>query len=594
MTFRALPSLLLSLAAMLAAIHQAPGAAVSHAAGLPAAAQDPPGPGGPGGPGLGQEIKLVKQYDRNGDGWLNREERDAARAALGSRMSGGRGRRGGGGPNEPGMRRGGPGRGEPGGRGMGGRGGVGRPGGPGGRGGPRGPGSPGGPGGRGGRGGAMRAEGTPGPAIAPADVAPLAAPLYDSGTLRTVFLEFEHADWEQELAAFYNTDVEIPATLIADGTRYRDVGVHFRGASSFMSVSEGLKRSLNVSLDFRHENQQVAGYRTLNLLNSHDDPTFLRSVLFYDIARGFMPAPKANHVRVVINGESWGVYVNVQQFNKEFIQEWFGTTGGARWKVPGSPGGRGGLEYLGEDVAPYARLYEIKSQDDPSAWKALIALCRVLNETPADRLDAALAPILDVDRALRFLALDTALVNNDGYWVRASDYSIYLDVKGRFHILPNDANETFSVRGAGPGGGARRGGSADARIDGPPMRGGFGIDGPGPGGARGMGPGAGGAELDPLVGLDDPTRPLRSKLLAVPSLRAKYLGYVREIAARGLDWTTLGPRVDAYRAVIAGAVKADTRKLDADDAFDAAIDALRAFADRRRTFLLDYKISSAQ
>src|ERR1035438_1588388 len=34
-----------------------------------------PGPGGPG--GMTAEKKLVKQFDKNGDGWLNREERKA-------------------------------------------------------------------------------------------------------------------------------------------------------------------------------------------------------------------------------------------------------------------------------------------------------------------------------------------------------------------------------------------------------------------------------------------------------------------------------------------------------------------------------------
>ena len=46
---------------------------------------------------------------------------------------------------------------------------------------------------------------------------------------------------------------------------------------------------------------------------------------------------------------------------------------------------------------------------------------------------------------------------------------------------------------------------------------------------RGMFGGAS-AELDPLVGLDDATKPLRSKLLAVPALRERYLSYVRDIA----------------------------------------------------------------
>src|SRR5204863_7101540 len=182
------------------------------------------------------------------------------------------------------------------------------------------------------------------PKLSPADVKSFPdVPIYDAQTLRTFFLEFEDAHWEKELASFKNTDIEVPAKLTVDGKTYQDVGVHFRGMSSFMMVGEGRKRSLNLSLDFVHKDQHIGGYRTLNLLNSHEDPTFLRSVLFYDIAREYVAAPKANFVRVVINGESWGVYVNAQQFNKDFAKEWFDTTKGARWKTPGSPGGRASL-----------------------------------------------------------------------------------------------------------------------------------------------------------------------------------------------------------------------------------------------------------
>ena len=151
------------------------------------------------------------------------------------------------------------------------------------------------------------------------------ASLYAPQVLRTFFLRFESADWEKELADFKNTDVEVPATLTVDGKVYKDVGVHFRGASSFMMVGEGRKRSLNIALDYKNKDQALGGYHTLNLLNSHDDPTFLRTLLSYEIARDYIPAPKANLARVVINGESWGIYANAQQFNKDFVKEWFGT-----------------------------------------------------------------------------------------------------------------------------------------------------------------------------------------------------------------------------------------------------------------------------
>ncbi|MBI2946282.1 MAG: CotH kinase family protein, partial [Verrucomicrobia bacterium] len=365
----------------------------------------PGGPGEPRGPGRGgiggmmrQDLKLVKQFDKDGNSRLDAAERKAAREFL--------------------QREGMPGRG--------------------GRGGFR----------FGGRGGEMEPP-QPGPKLSPVDVKSFPdAPLYDAQTLRTFFLEFEEADWEKELVEFHNTDVEVPAKLTVDGKTYQDVGVHFRGMSSF-GVGEGRKRSLNLSLDLVHEQQQLGGYRTLNLLNSHEDPTFLRTVLYHHIAREYIPAPRANLVRVVINGESWGIYVNAQQFNKDFIKDWFGTTKGARWKVPGSPGGRGSLAYLGDDLSEYKRVYEIKSKDDPKAWADLLKLCKVLNRTPADKLEAALDPLLDIDGALKFLALENALINNDGYWIRTSDYSIYRDEKKRFHIIPHDANETFA-RAGGP------------------------------------------------------------------------------------------------------------------------------------------------
>ena len=88
---------------------------------------------------------------------------------------------------------------------------------------------------------------------------------------------------------------------------------------------------------------------------------------------------------MVINGESWGLYVNAQQFDKEFLEENYPSTKGARWKVKGSPGGGGGLEYVGDNVEDYKRRYEIKTDDGEKAWKDLITLCKTLNETPPER-----------------------------------------------------------------------------------------------------------------------------------------------------------------------------------------------------------------
>ena len=98
----------------------------------------------------------------------------------------------------------------------------------------------------------------------------------------------------------------------------------------------------------------------------------------------------------------------------------------------------------------------------------------------------------------------------------------------------------------------------------------------------------GDATLDPLIGLDDATKPLRSKLLAVPALRAKYLAYCRQIATKWLDWKTLGPIVSQAHALIAADVKVDTRKLNSYEEFEASAQDLKTFADTRRALILNY------
>lgn len=494
----------------------------------------PPPPAGSGQepnrpfPGFERDkAKLEKKYDANGDGRLDRSERDRARQALTSTRN----------AHGPGGAFPGP--------------------------------PPGADKARRGPFGEL-GEPAPGPRMQLNEItpAPAGTSLYAPATLRTLWIEFAQNDWEDELAAFHDTDVEVPAKLIVDGIPYQDVGVRFRGMSSFGMVPTGFKRSLAISVDAFAQKQTLLGARSLNLLNAAHDPTFMRSVLALEIARHYLPAPKANHVRVIINGESWGVYVNAQQVNKDFIREWFGTTEGRWWKVPGSPGGRGNLAYLGDDRKSYEKIYELKSKDSPDAYRDLIKLCRVLERSKPEALERELRPLLDIDEALRFLALENLLINNDGYFLRTSDYYLYQSKNGRFSVIPHDVNETFDALEAGPGAA-----------------------------------GAQGVEVDPLVAANDDSKPLISRLLAVPRLRAKYLAYLREMAETWLNWERLAPIVQAHQRAIANEVARDTRKLSSTKDFERGVTensthqgpcgtsvsyGLKPFVDARRAYLLAY------
>ncbi|MBK8101061.1 MAG: CotH kinase family protein [Planctomycetes bacterium] len=496
------------------------------------------------GPGMRERTELVAQFDQDGNRRLDTDEREAARAWMAE--------------NRPQRNRG--------------------------------PGGPGGPGGFGPPGSGPEGEGDPanaepkvGRKVTPADVQThLDKPFYDPDVVRTIFLDVPGTDWFDELVAFYRTDVELPVTMTVDGTTYTDVGMRFRGNSSF-GGARGKKKSINLTLDFVHQDQHLGGYRTLNLLNAHSDASFLREALHARIVRQYLPAMQANLVRVVINGEDHGIYANVQQFNKDFLDEEFGTGKGARFRVPADFSGNGALVWLGDDVAAYKRAYQLKSKDDPKAWERLADLCRVLAESADAELPQVLPQYLDIDHALWFLACDNALIDGDGYYSRGSDYVLWLDPEDRFHVLPMDSNEVLGAEMGGPGmrgpGGRGPGGAppdgqrpragafdgAPVPRGGPPDGPGFGPGAPGgpgagPGGRRG-GPGGSNPTQAPLAQLDRQDRPLVNRLLAVPQWRARYLAFVRTLATTGLDWKTHQPQVARWVAAIDDIVANDVHAL---------------------------------
>ena len=356
--------------------------------------------------------------------------------------------------------------------------------------------------------------------------------LYDAKTLRTLYLRFHDTDWYEQLGDFYRTDVEVPADLIVDGAVYQSVGVRFRGSSSYFTV-QNEKKSFNIAVDYGDDKQRLYGYKTLNLLNGHSDPSFLREILYSRIASSYIPAPKANLVKLVINGESWGIYVNSQQFNKDFLDEWFGTKAGVRWKVP--PGRNSGLVYSGDHPSAYQQSYQLKTraEEAPNAWQDLINLCKVLEQTSDDQLESALFAIFNIDRALWFLALENVFIDNDGYFSRASDYALYQDPMGRFNLLPHDSNETFRFAGGG--------GPNSWETE--------------------------GQMLSPVSQENDMMRPVISRLLAIPHLRARYLAHIRTIADEWLDWDVLQPIIAEYQSLVDAEVKADRKKLYTYEAF---------------------------
>ena len=353
--------------------------------------------------------------------------------------------------------------------------------------------------------------------------------LYDTGTMRTFELTFSQTNWWQELSNNYSSKTETEADLTVDGVAYPRIGVRFRGNSSYAATGSSQKKSFNLKTDAFVPGQSLMGYDSLNLSNGFNDPTLVREVVSYEILRRYMPAPQANYVKLVINGESWGVYVNVQQMDKDFVREWFEDDEGSRYRCdPPTTAGRGNsaMQWLGSGVTPYQEAYDARTPTSPTLWTDLITACDVLNNRTLQQLPTDLPKVLNVDRALWYLGLNIVMVNLDSYVGRGNDYYLYFDAEhGSLSTLPWDMNESFG------------GYSASLSI----------------------------TERENLTPFWNETqatrRPLLNRTMQVASWRERYIAHIHTILNQSFDWAKIGARVAQLQSFIDAEVQADTKKL---------------------------------
>lgn len=340
---------------------------------------------------------------------------------------------------------------------------------------------------------------------------------YDPDAYRTIYLTFASPTFFSQLQANYVSEVEIPADMVVDGVTYPQVGVRIRGNTSYTQLPAGSQKvGLNIKLDSFVPGQEIMGYDHLNLNNGFHDPTFLREFLSYYVMRQYGPAPRCNFVKLYLNGTYWGVYVNVQQPNKDFTKQWWRTGDGNRYRCfPTSGGfnsGQCAFTWLGSNVASYLASYQAKQGDGVD----LMNFCNVLNNTPTATLQAALHPVFSVDSFYRYAAVMNALTNTDSYLGSGKDHYLYHDdYYGQFHVFPFDLNEAL----------------------------------------------AGSTTLSHLYNTTLSTRPAFTKTFQYPELVQRYVAHFRTIAEDTIDWNVLGPIATTYHNMINADVAADTKKI---------------------------------
>ncbi len=362
--------------------------------------------------------------------------------------------------------------------------------------------------------------------------------LYDIGSVREIRLQFQEENWSDLLDTLYlaGEDARLVGDLWVDGTFIPDVGVRYKGYSSY-SPSR-VKNPFNIKLDHVHPGQDYHGFEKLKLSNVIQDPSFLRETLSYEVARKYMPASLANYADVYVNDVLIGLYTNVEDVNKEFVDRHFGSRDNAFFKCnPATVDLSGENSNLsdspGSDPEAYHALYAMESDE---GWDELLELIDVLNNDPA-----SIESVLNVDRALWMHAFNYALINFDSYVGYAQNYYLYKDDNARWNTIPWDLNMSF----------------ASFRLSDASLHwNGFSI------------PQA--IVMDPLLHHNSVSvlpRPLMRNLFQNDMYRRMYLAHLRTIIEENFASMEYYSRAEAMRTSITDHVLADTNKFYSDQDF---------------------------
>jgi hypothetical protein len=206
--------------------------------------------------------------------------------------------------------------------------------------------------------------------------------------------------------------------------------VHIKGSQGSLQSIDA-RPSLTLSFNRFVSKQKCHGLRKLHLNNSAEDRTFMTDVLCSELFRqSGVPAARGAYATLVLNRRKLGLYVLKEGLTKEFLGQYFRRTDGNLYD--------GGFQ---RDVnRPMERIHG----DGPGDQADRLALVAAAREPAADRRWQRLQQVLDLDRFITSLALQTITWNWAGYAMARNNYRIYHDPESdKLVFIPHGMDQMF-------------------------------------------------------------------------------------------------------------------------------------------------------
>ncbi|MDP2315056.1 MAG: CotH kinase family protein [Pseudomonadota bacterium] len=233
----------------------------------------------------------------------------------------------------------------------------------------------------------------------------------------------------------------VAADLVFDGEAFPDVGVRIKGRlGSYRTLDQ--KAGLKVDLLEFGGDGKLEGLEKFNLNNMVQDCAKVHEYAAYGINRMVgVPAPRVAYATVTVDGEDYGLYSLVEDYDDEFLQKNFTDATGNLYDGDYYlwPDGNYALVDFNDSNQQYFQLDEGTD----------VALADIQAITDAVRAGAtfagALGSLVDMEEHAAFVAVNAWIGHYDSYTYYSNNYRVYFDPArgGQAVFLPWDPDWAF-------------------------------------------------------------------------------------------------------------------------------------------------------
>ncbi len=265
--------------------------------------------------------------------------------------------------------------------------------------------------------------------------------IYNDKVLHEVRITTLSADaWQKVIQNYENGSKEyIPVNIEVDGQKVDNVGLRIKGNRLNLFSDRPKYESLKIDINEYEKKQTFQGLKKLNIKNRN----LVANHLLYKLAlENDIPSCRTSFTKVYIDNKYIGSYILIEQIDKTYLKNTFGSKKGNLYKASGKGGT---LTYLGNDIKQYEYPYEKKTNKDEKDYTDLIDFLRFLKESNTAEFEKNIEKYLNIDRFVKALAIEMLCAKSDALYDAGRNYYLYRNpATSQFEYIVDDFDYTLS------------------------------------------------------------------------------------------------------------------------------------------------------